>query len=226
MLLGRLDYIGENRCSDLHLKVGSRPIQRKDTVLSYFGRKEPLTKEEMDGVVNELFTEYAWKNFEKNMNLDMSHEIPGKARFRVNISKDKNSYTSAGRYIPKEISGMKELRLSEKLKDTTSMNEGLISVPGATGNDKSTAVASMLNYLNQRLNRRICTLEDLIEYEFEDDFFIIIQRELGRDMVSFDLALKYVLRQDPDIIFVGEMGDKKKNVSGRAIYTDKDKERI
>lgn len=208
MLLEWLDYIAENKCSDLHLKVGSRPIQRKDTVLSYFGREESLTKEEMDGIVKELFTEYAWKNFEKNMNFDMSYEIPGKARFRINISKDRNSYTLAARYIPKEIPGMKELRLPEKLKDITAMSDGLILVTGATGNGKSTTVASMLNYLNQRLNRRIYTLEDPIEYEFEDDRSIITQRELGRDMVSFDLALKYVLRQDPDIIFVGEMRDR------------------
>jgi len=208
MLLELLDYIAENKCSDLHLKVGSRPIQRKDTVLSYFGRKEPLTKEEMDRIVNELFTEYAWHNFKKNLNFDMSYEIPGKARFRVNVSRDKDSYTLAARYIPKEIPGMKELRLPEKLKDITSMSDGLILVTGATGNGKSTTVASMLNYLNQRLNRRIYTLEDPIEYEFEDDCSIITQRELGRDMVSFDLALKYVLRQDPDIIFVGEMRDK------------------
>jgi twitching motility protein PilT len=208
MLLEWLEYIAENECSDLHLKVGSRPIQRKNTILSYFGREAPVTKEEMDNITGNLFTEYGWKNFEKNLNFDLSYEIPGKARFRVNISKDRDSYTLAARYIPKEIPGMKKLGLPNKLKDITEIGDGLILITGATGNGKSTTVASMLNYLNQRLNRRIYTLEDPIEYEFEDDCSIITQRELGRDMVSFDLALKYVLRQDPDIIFVGEMRDK------------------
>ncbi|GLI57670.1 twitching motility protein PilT [Propionigenium maris DSM 9537] len=208
MLDALLKYVSDEKGSDLHLKVGSRPIMRRNTKLFYIGNTNTVTDEEMNKVLDALLSEYGREQLEEKFSFDLSYEIEDESRFRVNISRDGKSYLLVARVIPCDIPPMESLRLPHLLKKIVDMRDGIVLVTGATGNGKSTTVASMLNYLNKSLNKRIYTLEDPIEYRFKDEKSIVSQRELGKDIVSFDSALKYVLRQDPDIIFVGEMRDK------------------
>lgn len=208
MLDALLKYVSDEKGSDLHLKVGSRPIMRRNTKLFYIGNTNVVTDEEMNKVLDTLLTEYGREQLEEKFSFDLSYEIEDESRFRVNISRDDKSYLLVARVIPCDIPPMESLKLPPLLKKIVDMRDGIVLVTGATGNGKSTTVASMLNYLNKSLNKRIYTLEDPIEYRFKDEKSIVSQRELGKDIVSFDSALKYVLRQDPDIIFLGEMRDK------------------
>lgn len=203
-----LKYVSDNKGSDLHLKVGTRPIMRKNTRLYHVPETKVLEKGEMDKILELLLNRYGKQELEEKYSFDLSYEIEEEARFRVNISKDGGSYLIVARVIACNIPTMDELKLPILLRKIVEMRDGIILVTGATGNGKSTTVASMLNYLNIHLNKRIYTLEDPIEYRFKDEKSIVTQRELGKDIVSFDSALKYVLRQDPDIIFVGEMRDR------------------
>ena len=208
MLDTLLKYVSEEKGSDLHLKVGSRPIMRKNTKLFYIPETDIMLDEEMDKVLDHLLTDHGRQQLHEKFSFDLSYEITEASRFRVNISRDSGSYLMVARVIPYKIPKMETLRVPPLLKKIVDMRDGIILVTGATGNGKSTTVASMLNYLNINLNKRIYTLEDPIEYKFTDEKSIVTQRELGKDIVSFDSALKYVLRQDPDIIFVGEMRDR------------------
>ena len=203
-----LKYVSDEEGSDLHLKVGSRPIMRKSTKLFYVPKTESVTKEDMIKVLDQVLTVYGRKELNEKFSFDLSYELKETSRFRVNISRDGDSYLMVARVIPYKIPNMESLRIPSLLKKIVDIRDGIILITGATGNGKSTTVASMLDYLNHNLNKRIYTLEDPIEYKFKDEKSIVTQRELGKDIVSFDSALKYVLRQDPDIIFVGEMRDR------------------
>lgn len=208
MLDELLKYVSDEKGSDLHLKVGVKPIMRKNTRLYHIPQTEVLERSEMDRVLDHLLTDYGREQLEEKFSFDLSYEIADESRFRVNISKDTGTYLLVARVIPCDIPDMEILKVPPLLKKIVDMRDGIILITGATGNGKSTTVASMLNYLNMKLNKRIYTLEDPIEYRFRDEKSIVTQRELGKDIVSFDSALKYVLRQDPDIIFVGEMRDR------------------
>ncbi len=202
----------ENLClkngSDLHLKVGNFPYIRVNGELEIIEGSSRITMEDMNAIVGEMMTSERKDRFNKTKSLDFSYSIPGKGRFRTNIFMQRGSCALAIRRIEDNIKTMDELGLPKVLKDIANIQRGLILVTGATGNGKSTTVASLIGYINDNYVRNIITLEDPIEFLFRDNKSIISQREIPNDIDTYDQALKYVMRQDPDIIFIGELRDK------------------
>jgi len=193
--------------SDLHLKAGSPPALRIDGELIIQQDLPHMKPEEIELMLKGITTEEQWLAFEENLELDFSHSLPGVARFRVNAGRQRESITLVARRLSFTIPTIDELGLPEVCKELVSKPRGLILVTGPTGSGKSTTLAAMIDYLNEREARRVITIEDPIEYVFEDKLCMITQRELGIDTHSFALALKHALRQDPDVILVGEMRD-------------------
>ena len=159
-----LKYVSDEKGSDLHLKVGSKPIMRKSTKLFYIPQTEIIESEDMDIVLEQVLTDHGKKELKDKFSFDLSYEVTDAARYRVNISRDGDSYLMVARVIPYKIPDLETLKVPSLLKKIVDMRDGIILITGATGNGKSTTVASMLNYLNKSMNKRIYTLEDPIEY--------------------------------------------------------------
>jgi len=200
-------YLKEVKASDLHLRVGNKPFARISGELQDIPNQERVTAEKMEKVLDVLLIEEEKRKFRERKNLDLSYSLPGVGRFRINIYIQRGTVALAARRIEENIFTLEELGLPEVLKMIIKEHRGIILVTGATGNGKSTTVAAMLEYINSNFKRNVITLEDPIEYLFKDKKSIISQREIPTDTDSYKTALKYVLRQDPDIIFVGELRD-------------------
>ena len=194
--------------SDIHLKVGLPPFFRINKKLfpqEKFGR---LTLEDVAAfIVAVVPTEQKRRELFEKGELDISYSIPQVSRFRVNIYKQRGTFAFAFRILKTKIPSIDELGLPKKLKDIALEKRGLILVTGPTGSGKSTTIASMIDYRNQQETDVIVTIEDPIEYVFKDKKSYIVQREVGLDTMSFSSALRAALREDPDVIFVGEMRD-------------------
>jgi twitching motility protein PilT len=197
----------EDSASDVHLIVGLPPLFRIHTVLTPLADHPPLTAEFTEKILRELVTEDRFKVFEKNRDLDFSTEISGRGRFRVNAHFQKETISMAFRAIPTEVPALAKLNLPPVVEHFIELPRGLVLVTGETGAGKSTSLASMINEINQRRPCHILTIEDPIEYELKSNKSVIEQRELGSDVPTFASGLKHALRQDPDIILVGEMRD-------------------
>lgn len=193
--------------SDIHFNVGRRPTLRVDDVLIPLVKEPILSKEEVEKLVFALFSEKQKEDFLKNKQIDFSYEIENKARFRVNVYFQKGAPAAALRLIPSHIRTIEELNLPSILHDFTKLTQGFILVVGPAGHGKSTTLAALLDEINHKRNDHIITIEDPIEYVFSQDKCIISQREVGLDTHSFNQALRAVLRQDPDVIMIGEMRD-------------------
>ena len=204
---GLLQSMIQLGASDLHLKAGSAPTFRIDGVL--FALDEPkCTPSEMDAFAQSLASEAQYEHFQKELESDVAVSLPGVARFRVNLCSQRGSIGLSFRLLPTTIPSIDELGLPQVLHDLIQENRGLILITGATGTGKSTTVASMIDALNHSSEgKKIVTVEDPIEYLHRDDVCLIYQREIGPDSHSFAHALRHVLRQDPDIIMVGEIRD-------------------
>ena len=192
--------------SDLHITVGSPPLIRINgelTPLPY----PPLTAPDTKNLCYSLLTEGQKKRFEEESELDFSFGIRGVARFRGNLYNQKGCVGGAFRTIPHQTPQLHQLGLPPSVIDMTKLPRGLVLVTGPTGSGKSTTLAAMIEHLNENFKRHIVTLEDPIEYMFEDNQCVIEQREIGLDTMTFHTGLKAVLRQDPDVIMVGEMRD-------------------
>ena len=197
----------EKEASDLHLSVGIPPSLRIDGNLVFTGLPS-LTQKICKELCYSLLSEEQKNRFEKSKELDFSYGIPGLGRFRVNLSYQRDSVGAAFRPISGEIPDFKELGLPiEIMEKFSSLHRGFILVTGPTGDGKSTTLASMVKYISEHRRCHIVSIEDPIEYLFEHKKSIINQRELGGDTLSFAGALKHVLRQDPDVVLVGEMRD-------------------
>lgn len=207
MLNAYLKYLVDNEGSDLHLKADSLPIIRRNGDLEYVENSEMVESYDMEAMVNELLDSEDLEKFSESYSFDLSYNIEDLARFRLNISKDRDTYMLVARRVPIEIPTLDDLKLPDVIKEVTKLQDGIVLVTGATGSGKSTTVASIINHINSRRRKRIITLEDPIEFRFSDLKSIVTQKEIGRDIKDFSSALKYILRQDPDIIFVGEMRD-------------------
>ena len=192
--------------SDLHLKAYQPPLLRVHANL-VDARPEPLSPELMKEFVLELVPNHLRDSIEHKHELDFSYNLPEVGRFRVNVFHSQGLPAVAMRHVKTKIPGFEELNLPPILRQFAEVPRGIVLATGTTGSGKSTTLAAMLQHINQHFKRRIITVEDPIEYVFEDAQSLISQREIGLDTVSFHTALKFVLRQDPDVIMIGEMRD-------------------
>jgi twitching motility protein PilT len=201
-----LEAMGRLQASDLHVKVGVPPTYRINGTLRPI-QSAPLTADEADHLMDPIFPEKLRKRWEEEGGIDFATFI-GEDRFRVNIYRSGGHLNAAIRRVKSEIPTFEALHLPpiyQELVEKT--NEGLILVCGVTGSGKSTTLAAMLEYINRREALNIITIEDPVEYRFSRSKGIVSQRELGIDVPSYPLALRYVVRQDPDVVFIGEMRD-------------------
>lgn len=193
--------------SDLHIAVGRRPTIRVDSVLIPLAKESILTKEDAEGLVLALLTEEQKKNFFTKKQLDLSYNFEDKARFRVNVYFQRAFMAAALRLVPAQIRTIEELNLPPLLHDFTKLKQGFVLMVGPAGHGKSTTLAALLDEVNHKRTDHIITIEDPIEYLFSQDRCIVSQREVGLDTHSFADGLRSILRQDPDVIMIGEIRD-------------------
>lgn len=205
-LLDLIKYGIDNRASDIHITTGVPPAFRIDGVLRYLDER-PLSSDSIEALIKQILTEEKARELEFTGEIDISYFIPSLGRFRMNIYKQRGCYAVAIRIIPSRIPTIEELGLPTIIKDLARLSRGLILVTGPTGSGKSTTLASIINQINQEKNCHIITLEDPIEYLHIHKKSIVNQREIKADTLSFSNGLRAALRQDPDVILVGEMRD-------------------
>ncbi len=193
--------------SDLHLAVGRRPILRIDGVLVGLQKENILTPEDTQGLILALLTPEQKDKMIKYGDVDFSYAYEDKARFRVNAFFQRGFMAAALRLIPAEIKTIEELKLPPILHELTKLNQGFVLVVGPAGNGKSTTLAALLDEINHNRTDHIITIEDPIEYLFVQDRAIVSQREIKTDSPSFHRSLSSLLRQDPDVVMIGEMRD-------------------
>ena len=196
----------EKGASDLHLSVGSPPYFRINKKL-VAGDYPPLKPEDTRTLVYSVLNDAQKKKFEEEWELDFAISVPGLSRFRANVFFQRGSVACAIRRIPFEIPPLERLGLPKVVEELLLRPRGLVLVTGPTGSGKSTTLAAMIDRINTEQDKHIITIEDPIEYLHRNKKSIVAQREVGQDTRSFATALKYVLRQDPDVIMVGEMRD-------------------
>jgi twitching motility protein PilT len=195
------------RGSDLHLAVGLPPCLRVDGEVMPLEGYEPLNGSEIRRMIFGILTQRQRERFESDLELDTSHSVPGMGRFRVNVFLQRDSLGAVMRVIPDTIVPLEMLGLPGPVAQFAELPRGLVLVTGPTGSGKSTTLASLVDIINQRKALHIMTVEDPIEFLHHHKRSIVNQREVGEDTHSFAQALKHVLRQDPDVILVGEMRD-------------------
>jgi twitching motility protein PilT len=193
--------------SDLHLAASSPPQFRIHGSLEPTDEMPPLTADDLNQAFNQLTSAKEQEDFRNRMELDFGYTIPNIARFRCNAAKQRGTISLAIRLLPLTIPTIDKLGLPELCKELIVRPRGLAMVTGPTGSGKSTTLAAMINHLNNTECRHVVTIEDPIEYVYSNIKCTITQRELGSDTLSFAEALRHVLRQDPDVILVGEMRD-------------------
>lgn len=193
--------------SDLHIVVDSPPLYRINGSLVPAEGLPALSAEDIDEALKKVTTEKELSDFQHNLELDFGRSIPEVGRVRFNAARQRDTTSMVIRILPSQIPSPEELGLPKVCKELVMRPRGLVVISGPTGSGKSTTLASMIEYLNLRESRRVITIEDPIEYTYENKKCTITQRELGHDTLSFGEALRHVLRQDPDVILVGEMRD-------------------
>jgi twitching motility protein PilT len=201
-----LRQLVQREASDLHLRVGEPPVMRIHGSLIRLDMPK-LTPRDMYDLVHPVMNPEREARFQKNMELDLSYSVPGVARFRVNIFRQQGNIGAVMRVIPYRIRTIDELGLPQVTKDLAMLPRGLVLVTGPTGSGKSTSLAAMIDHINDNKPGHIITIEDPIEYVHRDKECAINQREVGVDTHTFAAALKHVMRQNPDVILVGEMRD-------------------
>src|SRR5689334_1910343 len=201
-----LDEMIKLRASDLHISAGVPPQVRIDGSITPM-QHPPLTPQMTQQLAYSVLTEEQRKRFETTKELDLSFGVPGLSRFRANVFMQRGVTSMAIRQIPYEILTFEQLGLIKPLRDLTLKQKGLVLVTGPTGSGKSTTLAAMIDLINTTRAGHIITIEDPIEYVHHHKKCIVHQREINSDTTTFATALKYVLRQDPDVILIGEMRD-------------------
>ncbi len=197
----------EKRASDLHLKVGVPPILRIDGRLMPIETEKRTTQEDALNIALSIMNSAQKTKFKERNELDMAYAVPGLGRFRVNVFQQRGSVGMVFRQVPAKILTFDDLMLPTVLQKIATEHRGLILVTGTTGSGKSTTLAAMIDYINTARTANIITIEDPIEFLHRDKKSIVNQREIGSDTLSFSDALRSSLRQDPDVILVGEMRD-------------------
>jgi twitching motility protein PilT len=203
-----LMHVIESEASDLHLKVPSKPMIRRHGTLEPIPGSAELTPEDTERVFHHMLNEAPkLAEFESDREVDFSYGLPGVARFRVNAFVQRGSISLVCRAIPFSVKTVEELNLPPVISELAEEERGLILLTGTTGSGKSTTLAAIIDHINSRHSKHIVTIEDPVEFLHRDKQSIINQREVGEDTTSFARALRRVLRQDPDVILVGEMRD-------------------
>lgn len=193
--------------SDVHIKIGQPPIVRIDGQLKSMEGSKPYNYNEVNQMALGIMNEWQKERFLREKEVDMGYEIHGLGRFRVNIYQQRGKIRIALRIVPYQIKGLQELNLPNVIEKISMENRGLILVTGTTGSGKSTTLASMIDIINSRNTCHVITIEDPIEFVHDDKRAIVDQREVGSDTGTFANALRSALRQDPDVILIGEMRD-------------------
>jgi twitching motility protein PilT len=196
----------EGGASDIHIKIGTPVIFRINRELISIECPTPI-EPWMNKVVETITPAHLKKRLEEDREVDFSYYIPDVGRFRTNLFQQRGQWALAMRYVKSHVASFEELGLLEQVKAIAEEHRGIVLVAGSTGSGKSTTLAAMIEHINANFKKHIITLEDPIEFVFEDNQSVIEQREVGLDTVSFHHALKHILRQDPDIIMLGEMRD-------------------
>ncbi len=197
----------KSNTSDIHIKAGLPPVFRIDGNLRPLPKAPRLTSEAVRSMCEALMNDRQRAKFEEYCEVDLAYGVPGLGRFRVNVFMQRNSVSAVFRAIPFKVATLDDLTMPAVLKKIAQEQRGLVLVTGATGTGKSTTLAAMIDHINSNRTAHIVTVEDPIEYLHRDRKCIINQREVGFDTVGFAPALKSALRQDPDVILVGEMRD-------------------
>jgi len=201
-----LQKVIDNKASDLHLTVGQPPVMRIDGALNFL-QEEKINPTDLEKIALGLLSPEQKEFLELNKEIDFSFDFEGKGRFRVNIFTEMGQLALALRLIPVKIPTIEELQLPEIIYDFGKLPQGLILVTGPTGHGKSTTIAAMIEYINSTRACHILTIEDPIEYVFTTKKSLIAQREMYKDTHSWEVALRSALREDPEVVFVGEMRD-------------------
>ncbi len=202
-----LEHVLKLGASDLHITAGTAPTVRVNGALRRLSQYAELEPEELQRMVYSILTQKQRERLEQELELDVSYSLPGKARFRVNVYFQRDAMGAAFRLIPFEITDIGGLGLPPQVEEFARLPRGLVLVTGPTGSGKSTTLASLVDVVNSEKDLHIMTVEDPIEFLHKHKRAIVNQREVGQDTHSFAQALKHVLRQDPDVILVGEMRD-------------------
>ena len=196
----------EGGASDVHLKIGTPVIFRINRELVAVDSPFP-TVDWMNKIVEAITPEHLMKRLKDEREIDFSYYVPNIGRFRTNLFQQRNQWCLAMRFVKTLVPSFEELGLLEQIKKIAVSPRGIVLVAGSTGCGKSTTLAAMIEHINNNFKKHLITLEDPVEYAFEDNQSVIEQREIGLDTLSYHHALKHILRQDPDIIMIGEMRD-------------------
>lgn len=196
-----------SKASDLHLSSGSHPVMRVHGEIHFGSDQSALSSADISALVHEIMTDKAKNDFAELRDADFAHEIPGLARFRVNVFEDRNGVGAVMRQIPIDIITADKLGLPKACTDLCWLSKGLVVVTGPTGSGKSTTLAAMVDFINKNRSDHIITIEDPVEFVHKNIKCLVNQREVGQNTRSFKNALRAALREDPDIVLVGEMRD-------------------
>ena len=197
----------EGGASDVHIKPNSPVVYRINSQLVETEMAQTPTQDWMDKVIKEIIPEHFLPRLEEDREIDFSYFLEGIGRFRTNCFQQLGKWCLAMRYVVAEVPKLDSLNLPEVIKKIAEEPRGIVLVAGTTGSGKSTTLAGMIDHINSNMKRHIITLEDPVEYVFEDNSCVIEQREVGLDTPSYEHGLKHVMRQDPDVIMIGEMRD-------------------
>ena len=193
--------------SDLHLKTGAVPHFRTKQMIRRAG-SAPLSAGELAEMVKDLLSPKQAAYFNEHGSIDLAHELDGSDRFRINVFRQRGQISLAVRRVTREVPTFEELHLPAAISKIAEEHQGLILLAGPTGCGKSTSLAAMIEHINRTRACHIVTIEDPIEYLYEDKRALISQREIGIDVENFEAALRYLMRQDPDVVLIGEMRDR------------------
>jgi twitching motility protein PilT len=196
----------KKNASDIHLQAGLPPVLRVQTRLVALD-SEKLSAEAIERLIFSIMSEPQKGIFQDRLEIDFSYGLPGVGRFRINVFKQRDSVAAAFRHFPHEIPSPEALGLPSAVVELANLKRGFVLFTGAAGQGKSTSLAAMIDRINRDRQAHIITLEDPIEYVFHHKRSVVVQRELGKDMLDFASALRAALREDPDVILVGEMRD-------------------
>ncbi|HKV40257.1 MAG TPA: PilT/PilU family type 4a pilus ATPase, partial [Blastocatellia bacterium] len=198
----------QNNASDVHLQVGEHPLFRIHGQLTQV-KYHPLTAAEMEEIVARLVGEDRFERLFKDKDeFDVSYDVPGIGRYRVNVYRQRSLYGAVLRVVPLQVKAFEELNLPPVMEKIANLRRGLVLTSGATGNGKSTTVAAIIDHVNRTRKTHIVTIEEPIEFLFTNKLSVISQREVGTDTATFQSGLRAAMRQDPDVIFIGEMRDR------------------